>query len=149
VGPCAASRPLSQHANPSYALGLLGSGSEGRAYLLEERVSDVDELLRAVREVSRNGSVIDPKVVETLVGASSRRTRSALDRPTPRELEILREMAEGESDGAIAASLVVSERAVEKHTSSIFMKLGLSEERTVNRRVKAVLLFLAEDACGD
>jgi DNA-binding NarL/FixJ family response regulator len=140
---------LSQHTNPSYALGLLGSGSEGRAYLLKERVSDVDQLLHAVREVARKGSVIDPKVVETLVGASSRRTRSALDRLTPREREILQEMAEGKSNAAIAASLVVSERAVEKHSNSIFMKLGLTEEPSVNRRVKAVLAYLADTGAGD
>ncbi len=134
---------LSQYANPAYALDLLAGGSEGRAYLLKERVSDVDELVDAIRTVAEGGSVIDAKVVETLVTATSKRTSSDLDRLTPRETEILREMATGKSNAAIAETLVLSERAVEKHTNSIFSKLGLSEERNVNRRVKAVLLYLA------
>ena len=137
---------LSQYANPAYALALLADGSEGRAYLLKERVSDVAELVSAVREVARGGSVIDPKVVEALVSSSSRATRSDLDRLTPREGEILSEMASGKSNAAIASTLVLSERAVEKHTNSIFSKLGLTEERDVNRRVKAVLVFLAATA---
>jgi len=135
---------LSQYANPAYAVALLAEGSAGRAYLLKERVSDVDELLRAVREVAAGGSVIDPAVVEALVKASAKRPSSDLDRLTPRETEILAEMAQGKSNGAIAAALVLSERAVEKHTNSIFSKLGLTEERDLNRRVKAVLLYLAE-----
>jgi DNA-binding NarL/FixJ family response regulator len=134
---------LSQYANPAYALSLLAEGSEGRAYLLKERVADVEDLLGAIREVAQGGSVIDPKVVDALVAATSPRSRSDLDRLTPREGEILGEMAQGKSNAAIAASLVLSERAVEKHTNSIFSKLGLSEERDVNRRVKAVLLYLA------
>jgi DNA-binding NarL/FixJ family response regulator len=135
---------LSQYANPSYALALLAAGSKGRAYLLKERVSDVDDLLRAIREVASGGSVIDPAVVEALVSANARKPASELDRLTPRESQILGEMAQGKSNAAIAATLVLSERAVEKHTNSIFSKLGLSEERDVNRRVKAVLLYLAE-----
>jgi DNA-binding NarL/FixJ family response regulator len=138
---------LSQYADPAYALALLADGSEGRAYLLKERVSEVDELLAAVREVAEGGSVIDPKVVESLV-ASKSGPRSELDRLTPRETEVLGEMAQGKSNAAIAATLVLSERAVEKHTNSIFSKLGLSEERDVNRRVKAVLLYLAEAGGG-
>ncbi len=134
---------LSQYANPAYALSLLAEGSEGRAYLLKERVADVEDLLGAIREVAQGGSVIDPKVVDALVAATSPRSRSDLDRLTPREGEILGEMAQGKSNAAIAATLVLSERAVEKHTNSIFSKLGLSEERDVNRRVKAVLLYLA------
>ena len=139
---------LSQYANPAYALALLADGSEGRAYLLKERVSDVAELVAAIREVARGGSVIDPKVVEALVSSSSRAIRSDLDRLTPREGEILGEMASGKSNAAIAATLILSERAVEKHTNSIFSKLGLTEERDVNRRVKAVLVFLAATAEG-
>ena len=135
---------LSQYANPAYALALLADGSEGRAYLLKERVGDVEELLSAIREVAEGGSVIDPQVVDTLVSATSSRSRSDLDRLTPREGEILGEMAQGKNNAAIAASLVLSGRAVEKHTNSIFSKLGLSEERDVNRRVKAVLLYLAD-----
>jgi DNA-binding NarL/FixJ family response regulator len=135
---------LSQYANPDYALSLLEGGSAGRAYLLKERVGDVEELLGAIREVARGGSVVDPKVVDALVTATSRAVRSDLDRLTPRESEILGEMATGKSNAAIASSLILSERAVEKHTNSIFSKLGLTEEPDVNRRVKAVLLFLAE-----
>jgi DNA-binding NarL/FixJ family response regulator len=135
---------LSQYANPDYALALLEGGSARRAYLLKERVGDVGELLGAIREVARGGSVVDPKVVDALVTATSRAVRSDLDRLTPRESEILGEMATGKSNAAIAASLILSERAVEKHTNSIFSKLGLTEEPDVNRRVKAVLLFLAE-----
>jgi DNA-binding NarL/FixJ family response regulator len=135
---------LSQYAEPAYALALLDGGSEGRAYLLKERVSEIDDLLAAIREVARGGSVIDPKVVEGLVSANRKPRRSELDRLTPRELEILGEMAQGKSNAAIAAALVLSERAVEKHTNSIFSKLALSEERDLNRRVKAVLLYLAD-----
>lgn len=132
---------LSQYAEPAYALTLLGEGSAGRAYLLKERVADVDELVRAIHEVAAGRSVIDPSVVEVLV-ASGRRAPSELDRLTPREREILAEMATGKTNAAIAAALVLSERAVEKHTNSIFSKLGLTEELDVNRRVKAVLLHL-------
>jgi DNA-binding NarL/FixJ family response regulator len=135
---------LSQYANPDYALALLEGGSARRAYLLKERVGDVEELIGAIREVARGGSVVDPKVVDALVTATSRAVKSDLDRLTPRESEILAEMATGKSNAAIAASLILSERAVEKHTNSIFSKLGLTEEPDVNRRVKAVLLFLAE-----
>jgi DNA-binding NarL/FixJ family response regulator len=137
---------LSHYAEPAYALALLDGGSEGRAYLLKERVSDVDELLAAIREVAAGGSVIDSKVVESLVSTKRPHT-SEVDRLTPREREILGEMAQGKSNAAIAAALVLSTRAVEKHTNSIFSKLGLSEEVDVNRRVKAVLLYLA-DATG-
>lgn len=132
---------LSQHAEATYALALLAEGSARRAYLLKERVADVDELLAAVREVAAGGSRIDPQVVEQLV-IGKRSSGSELSRLTPREAEVLGEMAQGKSNGAIAASLVLSERAVEKHTNSIFSKLGLSEERDLNRRVKAVLMYL-------
>ncbi|HVF32937.1 MAG TPA: response regulator transcription factor [Acidimicrobiales bacterium] len=135
---------LSQYAEPAYALSLLEEGSEGRAYLLKERVSEVDQLLRAIHEVARGGSVIDPKVVEVLVEARSRASRSPLARLTPRETEILGEMAQGKNNAAIAAALVLSERAVEKHINSIFSKLGLGEEPDTHRRVKAVLLFLSD-----
>lgn len=137
---------LSQHAEAAYALTLLADGSARRAYLLKERVADVDELLAAVREVAAGGSRIDPQVVEQLVMGKRNEVGSELSRLTPRELEVLGEMAQGKSNGAIAASLVLSERAVEKHTNSIFSKLGLSEERDLNRRVKAVLMYLHEQA---
>jgi DNA-binding NarL/FixJ family response regulator len=135
---------LSQYAEPAYALSLLEAGSEGRAYLLKERVSEVDQLVGAIREVARGGSVIDPKVVEVLVSARARAAKSPLARLTPRETEILGEMAQGKNNAAIAATLVLSERAVEKHINSIFSKLDLSEEPDTHRRVKAVLLFLAD-----
>lgn len=134
---------LSQYAEPEYVLALLEKGANRRAYLLKERVSDVNELINAVREVSRGGSVIDPKVVEVLVTARARAKDSPLERLTPRETEILSEMASGKNNAAIAGALVLTERAVEKHINSIFSKLALSEEPDVHRRVKAVLLFLS------
>jgi DNA-binding NarL/FixJ family response regulator len=134
---------LSQYVAPQYALALLEHGSAGRAYLLKERVSSVDELARAVRAVAVGGSVIDPQVVDELVKARSAQRSSGLSLLTARETEILAEMAQGKSNSAIAGTLFVTERAVEKHTNSIFSKLGLSEERDVNRRVKAVLVYLS------
>ena len=133
---------LSQYTAPAYALALLEEGSAGRAYLLKERVAGVGELARAIRAVAEGGSVIDPLVVDELVRARSGRRSSDLSWLTPRETSILSEMAQGKSNAAIAATLSVSERAVEKHINSIFSKLGLSEEKDVNRRVKAVLVFL-------
>jgi len=134
---------LSQYADPSYALQLLENGSRGRGYLLKERVSDIDQLLAAIQEVARGGSVIDPKVIDALVAARSK-APSPLRALTARESEVLSEMAQGRNNAAIAAALVLSERAVEKHINALFSKLGLTEERDVSRRVKAVLLFLAE-----
>lgn len=133
---------LSQYSEPAYALAFLEGGSKGRAYLLKEKVSDINQLAKAIREVARGGSVIDPEVVDALVSARARPPDSPLRRLTPRETEILGEMAQGKNNAAVAASLVLSERAVEKHINSIFSKLGLSEEPDVHRRVKAVLLFL-------
>ena len=135
---------LSQYADPAYALAFLEGGTEGRAYLLKERVADLDQLLAAIREVAGGGSVIDPKVVEALVAARSRNAQSPLARLTPREREVLALLAEGRSNAAVADGLVLSERAVEKHINSIFAKLGLPEARDAHRRVKAVLLFLAD-----
>jgi DNA-binding NarL/FixJ family response regulator len=134
---------LSQHASPTYALALLEHGSEGRAYLLKDRVAGTDELAAAIRAVAGGRSVIDPKVVEELVATRSRAPKSPIDFLTPREKEILGEMAQGKSNAAIAASLFLSERAVEKHINSIFSKLHLTEEPDVNRRVKAVLVYLS------
>ena len=139
---------LSQYTAPAYAVALLEHGSAGRAYLLKEQVASVDELARAIRTVAEGGSVIDPRVVDELVKARSQRHMSPLSSLTARESEILAEMAQGKSNAAIAATLSITERAVEKHTNSIFAKLGLSEEKDVNRRVKAVLLFLSEPAEG-
>src|SRR6266566_1481458 len=139
---------LSQYTAPRYAMALLEHGSAGRAYLLKERVASIDELARAIRAVARGGSVIDPLVVDELVRSRARDHASSISLLTPRESEILAEMAQGKSNAAIASALSVSERAVEKHTNSIFSKLGLSEERDLNRRVKAVLLYLAEGQGG-
>lgn len=136
---------LSHYDDPAYALALFDKGAEGRAYLLKERVSEVEQLVGAIREVARGGSVIDPKVVEGLVAARSRVARSPLARLTPREGEILSEMAQGKNNAAIAAALALSDRAVEKHINSIFSKLALSEEKEIHRRVKAVLLYLSEN----
>jgi DNA-binding NarL/FixJ family response regulator len=135
---------LSQYADPAYALALLEHGSEGRAYLLKERVSDATQIVQAIREVARGGSVIDPVVVEALVASRVARSSSALDRLTPRERDVLEQMAQGRNNAGIAQALFLSERAVEKHINSLFSKLGLSEEVDVHRRVKAVLLFLSE-----
>jgi DNA-binding NarL/FixJ family response regulator len=139
---------LSQYTAPQYALALLEEGSAGRAYLLKERVAGADELTRAVRTVAAGGSVIDPQVVDMLVQARSKRRTTDLEWLTPREAEILSEMAQGKSNAAIAKALNVSERAVEKHSNSIFSKLGLSEEPDVNRRVKAVLVYLSAQPGG-
>jgi DNA-binding NarL/FixJ family response regulator len=135
---------LSQFSDPEYALALLEQGSEGRAYLLKERVNDLEQLVGAIHEVAAGGSAIDSKVVDSLVGARSRREDSPLDDLTPREHEVMTEMARGKNNAAIAAALVITEPSVEKYIHSILQKLGLSWEPDVHRRVKAVLLFLAE-----
>jgi DNA-binding NarL/FixJ family response regulator len=134
---------LSQFVDASYVLALLESGSARRAYLLKERVGDPDELAAAIRAVVEGGSVIDPKVVEVLVRARSVGARSPLSELTPRELDVLSELAEGKSNAAIAKSLVLTKRAVEKHINAIFTKLELASPDDVSRRVKATLLFLA------
>ena len=135
---------LSQHDDPTYALALLDSGSEGRAYLLKERVHDGGQLSAAVQEVARGGSVIDPKIVEALVHARSSADSSPLAELTAREREVLAEIAQGKSNSAIADSLVLTKRAVEKHINAIFMKLGLAQADDVSKRVKATLIFLSE-----
>lgn len=135
---------LSQHADEAYAFQLLRDGTAGLAYLLKERVGDLDELLRALRETIAGRSVIDPAVVEALLASRARLAHSPLATLTPREADVLREMAQGKTNAAIAASLSVSESAVEKYANAIFSKLGLSEEPQVHRRVAAVLAFLRE-----
>jgi DNA-binding NarL/FixJ family response regulator len=135
---------LSQYANPSYALALLEHGSAGRAYLLKERLTDLGQLEAAIRAVAEGGSVIDPKVVEALVAEKARGEESPLSQLTPRERDVLHEMAEGKNNAAIADALFLTERSVEKVIHSIFLKLGLTWEKTVNKRVKAVILYLAE-----
>ena len=135
---------LSQFSDPAYVLQLLESGSDGRGYLLKERVHNRGELVSAIDAVARGGSVIDPKIVEVLVAARSRADRSPLGELTAREREVLAEIAKGKSNTAIAESLVLTKRAVEKHINSIFMKLGLAAADDVSKRVKATLLFLAD-----
>ena len=135
---------LSQYANPSYALALLEGGSARRAYLLKERLTDVGQLEAAIRDVAAGGSVIDPKVVEALVAENARKDDSPLSELTPRERDVLREMAGGKNNAAIAEALFLTERSVEKVIHSIFLKLGLTWETTVHKRVKAVVLYLAE-----
>ncbi len=135
---------LSQYAEPAYALELLEGGSERRAYLLKERVSEPEQLVAAVREVADGGSVVDPKVVEALVASRDRGKESPLRFLTPREREVLDQIAQGKNNAAVASSLFLSERAVEKHINSLFAKIGLGETPDAHRRVKAVLLYLAD-----
>ena len=135
---------LSQFAEEEYAYELLKDGAAGLGYLLKERVSNLDELVRALNEVAKGGSVLDPKVVEVLVSAKYRMAHSPLAKLTDREREVLEHMAQGQNNASIAKSLFLTERAVEKHINSLFHKLGLSEETDVHRRVMAVLAFLRE-----
>ena len=139
---------LSQYAEPSYALALLEHGTDGRGYLLKERVHDGAELRSAVETVAEGGSVIDPKVVELLVTARTRADDSPLAELTPREREVLAEIAQGKSNAAIGESLVLTKRSVEKHINSIFLKLDLADADSVSKRVKAALLFLADEEDG-
>jgi DNA-binding NarL/FixJ family response regulator len=136
---------LSQYAEPAYALALLESGSDGRAYLLKERVHDRAQLLSALETVAGGGSVVDPKIVDVLVAAQTRAEQSSLAELTPREREVLAQIAQGKSNSAIADSLVLTKRAVEKHINSIFSKLHLSEAEDASKRVKATLAFLSEE----
>jgi DNA-binding NarL/FixJ family response regulator len=135
---------LSQYANPTYVLALLEGGTARRAYLLKERVKDLGQLVNAIQAVAEGGSVIDPKVVEALVAENARAEESPLNQLTRRERDVLREMAEGKNNAAIADALVLTERSVEKVIHSIFLKLGLTWEAAVHKRVKAVILYLAE-----
>ena len=137
---------LSQHSEPAYVLELLDAGSDGRGYLLKDRVHDRSQLSTAIRTVAAGGSVIDPKLVEVLVTARAAAERSPLRELTSREREVLAEIAEGKSNAAIAESLVLTKRAVEKHINSIFMKLNLAGAEDVSKRVKATLLFLSTAA---
>jgi len=135
---------LSQYVEPAYALNLFEGGSEGRAYLLKERVGDPDQLASAIRAVASGGSVIDPKVVDALISARTKAASSIMDRLTERETEVLAEMAKGGSNAAVGEALFISPRSVEKHINSIFSKLDLPPEPDTNRRVRAVLVYLAE-----
>jgi len=138
---------LSQYSEPNYVLRLFDSGSSGRAYLLKERLHDREALVGAINAVADGGSVVDPKIVEVLVDARRRAERSPLAELTAREVEVLSAIAEGKSNAAIAESLVLSKRAVEKHINAIFLKLGLThapDSEDISKRVKAALIFLAE-----
>jgi DNA-binding NarL/FixJ family response regulator len=137
---------VSQYAQPPYVLALLEHGSDRRGYLLKERIHDRGQLVSAIDTVARGGSVIDPKVVEVLVEARARADHSPLAHLTPRERDVLAEMAEGKSNAAIAESLVLTKRAVEKHINSIFTKLGLVASEDVSKRVKATLMFLSDSS---
>jgi DNA-binding NarL/FixJ family response regulator len=138
---------LSQYSEPDFVLRLLDSGSEGRAYLLKERIADRTELTRAIEAVAEGGSVIDPKIVEVLVQARSRAETSPLAELTPRERDVLAGVAEGKSNAAIAEQLVLTKRAIEKQINAIFLKLGLTyseDAEQISKRVKAALIFLGE-----
>jgi DNA-binding NarL/FixJ family response regulator len=135
---------LSQHAEAAYAFQLFDQGTAGLAYLLKDRVGDRDALVHALAETSAGRSVVDAQIIDVLVAARRRRRESALARLTPRELEVLAEIAQGHSNAAVAARLFLSESAVGKHISAIFAKLGLSEADAVDRRVTAVLAYLRE-----
>jgi DNA-binding NarL/FixJ family response regulator len=136
---------LSQYAEPAYAIRLLEHGTGGRAYLLKERIRNKEQLLDAIKAVANGGSVIDPIIVDVLIEARSRAAKSQLSQLTSRERELLAEIASGKSNSAIAESLVLTKRAVEKHVNSIFSKLNLPETQDVSRRVKATLIFLSEE----
>lgn len=140
---------LSQYADGSYALELFRDGTAGLGYMLKERVGDLEDLLAAIANVASGGSTIDPQVVEVLVDARSRASQSLLKTLTPRELEVLAEMAQGKNNAGVASSLHLSESAVEKHVSAIFLKLGVSEQPQLSRRVSAVLAFLNDQPPAD
>ncbi|MFF2812245.1 response regulator [Streptomyces sp. NPDC058000] len=133
---------LSQHANEQYAFALFQHGTDGLAYLLKERIGELEELLRALREVAVGRSVIDPRIVEVLVGSLTRTKDAPLSHLTRRELDVLRHMAQGKNNRSIAESLSLSESTIEKHVNSTFAKLGLAEETQLHRRVTAVLTYL-------
>ena len=137
---------LSQYVEADYAYELLADGVAGLGYLLKERIAQVDELVRALQDVRRGGSVLDPKVVEGLLARRKAEAASPLNGLTERERQVLEQMATGRSNSAIAGRLYLSERAVEKHISSLFQKLNLPPEGDVNRRVAAVLTFLKATA---
>jgi len=138
---------ISQYSEPGLVLRLFESGSDGRAYLLKERIVDRDQLVGAIKAVADGGSVVDPKIVEVLVEAQSRAASSPLGEMTPRELDVLAGIAEGKSNAAIAEELVLTKRAIEKQVNAIFLKLGLTyaaDSDQIAKRVRAALIFLSE-----
>ena len=134
---------MSQYADPRYGVALLEHGSDRRGYLLKERIHDRAQLVGALETVAGGGSIVDPKLVETLIAAKVEAERSPLAELTPRELEILAEIAQGKSNQAIAEQLFLTKRAVEKHINAIFLKLRLAPDDDVSRRVKAALIYLS------
>jgi DNA-binding NarL/FixJ family response regulator len=139
---------LSQYVDPGYALDLLARGTTGRGYVLKDHVDDIELLALAIRTVATGGSFIDDDVIDALVQGRACRAGSPLAELSTRETEVLAELATGRTNAAIARSLGISSHAIEKHTSSIFIKLGLVEDADVNRRVAAVLLFLGDRSEG-
>jgi DNA-binding NarL/FixJ family response regulator len=137
---------LSQYADPAYALALLGRGTQRRSYLLKERIRHSNDLIAAIKAVAEGGSVIDPAIVDVLIEARSKAAHSRLSHLTPRERQLLGEIAAGKSNAAIATSLFLTKRAVEKHVNSIFAKLDLPETEDVSRRVAAALIYLSEES---
>jgi DNA-binding NarL/FixJ family response regulator len=135
---------ISQYVSPHYALKLFEHGSAGRAYLLKEHVGHRIQMMEAIREVAAGGSVVDPKVVDVLVEARLRAKNSLLSRLSTREREVLAGVATGASNAAIAESLFLTKRAVEKNINSLFAKLDLTDDKATSRRVRAALLFIAD-----
>jgi len=136
---------LSQYVEPEYAMKLLEAGSNGRAYLLKERVADRDELSTAIKRVAAGGSVIDPRVVDALISGRLNSETSILNRLTERETEVLAHMAEGHNNAGIGEALFISPRSVEKHINAIFTKLDMPPQNDSNRRVSAVLVYLGKN----
>lgn len=136
---------LSQFVDPEYVLEVFRAGTGGRGYVVKDRIHEVGHLVKAITTVAAGGSFIDDAAVEVLIAARRQAIDSPLDQLSPRELDVLKQIATGQNNTNVAASLHISVHAVEKHTSSIFAKLGLSENDEINRRVMAVLLFLSSD----
>jgi len=135
---------VSQYSEPQQVLGVFEQGSDRRAYLLKERIHDRAVLVSAIRSVAAGGSSVDPRIIDVLIYARSGGRSSRLDELTPREREVLAEIAQGKSNPVIADDLFLTKRSVEKHINSIFLKLGLGDANDVSKRVKAALIFLAE-----
>ena len=139
---------LTQFADPQYAYEFLSQGAAGAGYLLKERIGDIAELKRSLQQVAAGGSALDPELVEALVVRKERAAGSLLGTLTPREREVLEQMAQGKNNATIAKALVLTERAVQKHINSVFSKLGLGDSTDVDRRVAAVLKLLDAKSAG-
>jgi len=139
---------LTQFADPQYAYEFLSQGAAGAGYLLKERIGDIAELKRSLQQVAAGGSALDPELVEALVVRKERAAGSLLGTLTPREREVLEQMAQGKNNATIAKALFLTERAVQKHINSVFSKLGLGDSTDVDRRVAAVLKLLDARSAG-